>query len=487
MGSFAGLFGRTFGCLSLIFVATVVLVILSGTDASIGNPNSNNGNSNGIKLPPFEVYNLPAIQWACEPFFNTKYDTERNENSQNLNPMKEKTRELCLKLRGGGLGNGVGSNDFQHDSIVIDNNKVEGSAENHNSSLEESSLDLTEEEKQAVIEMATLESESSSTTTLTSSATETEEEAGCELYEAIALGNDDPETVASQEDEPESDSEERNYVPSAAPTVSGEDTKSKYTFSILQENDGHETDPDGIPSRYLKMQGDRRDLAKAAFEKTVEWRKENDIDTILSRPHPKFDVSKAVFPHYFCGRDDTQHVILLQRPGLMNVDIAHKNNLSGEDLLLHYIYVMEYLWRIVDPLPEATMTSIIDLTEMNMSILRKREQLRIGSLFLSTMDAHFPQRSYRTYLINAPKWFGALYKLASPLLRESTKEKISILSKGKEQDEVLKQLLRDCPIPEDEKLENVPAGIMEEELRNFCLARLDEAGVAMQPVEPVKG
>jgi hypothetical protein len=113
------------------------------------------------------------------------------------------------------------------------------------------------------------------------------------------------------------------------------------------------------------------------------------------------------------------------------------------------------------------MTSIIDLTEMNISILRKREQLRIGTLFLSTMDAHFPQRSHQTYLINAPKWFGALYKLASPLLRESTKQKIHILSKGKEQDEVLKHLLQDCPIPEGEKHENVPAGIMEEELRNF--------------------
>ena len=265
----------------------------------------------------------------------------------------------------------------------------------------------------------------------------------------------------------ESPSEDRNYAPSAAPTSSTTDSTNDYTFSLFQEGDGHETDPDGIPLRYMKMQNNRRDLAKAALEKTVQWRKENDIDTILARPHPKYDVSKAVFPHYFCGRDDTQHVILVQRPGLMNVKLAHKNDLTGEDLLLHYIYVMEYLWRIIDPEPDATMTSIIDLTDMNISILRKREQLRIGSLFLSTMDAHFPQRSHKTYLINAPKWFGALYKLASPLLRESTKEKIQILSKGKEQDEILGQLLQDCLIPEGEKRENVPPGIMEEEMRNF--------------------
>jgi hypothetical protein len=423
MRSYGGLFGNNFRCLSLTFVAMVLLVLLGCTEAH-----------------RFEAYDLPAIQWACEPFLEANQNIEVNHNDH---PMKEKTRELCMKLRGG-----KGTDD---NVIVIDEKNVEGTAEISNSSMEESNITFLEREKKSYTETDSTKSDDSS---IASSSYETEE-----------LNGDDRDATTIGEDD--SPSDERNYVPSAAPTSASTDSKTEFKYSVFQEGDGHETDPDGIPSRYLKMQNDRRDLAKAALEKTIEWRKANEIDTILARPHPKFDVSKAVFPHYFCGRDDTQHVILLQRPGLMNVKLAHKNNLSGEDLLLHYIYVMEYLWRIVDPSPVATMTSIIDLTEMNISILRKREQLRIGTLFLSTMDAHFPQRSHQTYLINAPKWFGALYKLASPLLRESTKQKIHILSKGKEQDEVLKHLLQDCPIPEGEKHENVPAGIMEEELRNF--------------------
>ena len=256
----------------------------------------------------------------------------------------------------------------------------------------------------------------------------------------------------------------------------------KYTYTLFQENDGHESDPDGIPTRYLEMQNNKRDKAKTAMEKTLRWRAENDVDTILARPHRKFDVSKKVFPHYFCGRDDTNHVILLQRPGLVNVKLARKNNLTGEELLFHYVYVMEYLWRIIEPAPDATMTSIIDLTGLNKSFLRKREQIKIGKLFLSTMDAHFPQRSHRTLCINAQEWFGALYKIASPLLRESTKQKIQILSKGKKQDEVLKNLLSGCPLPEESKHEAIPPGAMEEDFRRFCLARLEDAGVEMQPV-----
>jgi len=429
MGSFGESFGNNFRCLSLIAVVMVMLVLLERTDAS-GGGNANNG-SNG-----FKVYDLPAIQWACEPFLDTKDNIKRNQNQHDLHSMEDKMRDACMQLRGGEIGEGT-DND----------------AENSNSSIEESSVTLIEKEKKSDTETDATDSDNSSATT---SISET------------AIENDESNIVGEDEQ-----------------ASSETDSKSKYTFSVFQENDGHETDPDGIPSRYMKMQNNQRDLAKAAVEKTVAWRKEHDIDTILARPHPNYDVSKAVFPHYFCGLDDTQHVILLQRPGLMNTNLAHKNSLSGEDLLFHYIYVMEYLWRIVDPASDATMTSIIDLTEMNMSILRKREQLRIGTLFLSTMDAHFPQRSHRTFLINAPKWFGALYRLASPLLRASTKEKIQILSKGKEQDEVLKHLLQDCPIPEGEKYEKVPAGIMEEELRKFCLARLEEGGVSMKPVEPM--
>ncbi|VEU44762.1 unnamed protein product [Pseudo-nitzschia multistriata] len=452
MSSIGGTSRKTFRLLSFALVVTLVFLFLEGEASSAVDSKRNN---DGINVPRFEVYDLPAIQWACEPFL------EAHERFH-LNPMKEKTRDLCLKLRGGKLG------DAANDVVVLEES-TEGAAENTNRSMDVSSITVLEDEENEV-EVDDVEEDLSSP----SSPTTGELPMNGSRPKPTTIEN---EHLDSADDEHPVPSQESISEPSASPT--------DYTFSVFQKGDGHETDPDGIPTRYLNMQGGRRDLAKTALMNTVKWREENDVDTILARPHPKYDVSKAVFPHYFCGRDDTQHVILLQRPGLMNVKLAHKNGLTGEELLFHYIYVMEYLWRIIDPEPDATMTSIIDLTELNMSILRKREQLRIGSLFLSTMDAHFPQRSHRTFLINAPRWFGALYKIASPLLRESTKEKIMILSQGKEQDAVLRDLLRDCPIPDGEKLENVPAGIMEEELRNFCMARLEEAGAEMQVVEEV--
>ena len=256
---------------------------------------------------------------------------------------------------------------------------------------------------------------------------------------------------------------------------------SPYAFTVFQENDGSQTDPDGIPDRYLKMQNNKRPQAKRALEATIQWRQEENINTILARPHVKFDVCKKVFPHYFCGRDDSGHVILMQRPGLIDLKMGLANGLTGDDLLYHYIYNSEYLWRILEPAANATMTSVIDLTALNLSILRKPELLKVAKSFCSTMDAHFPMRAHKTLLINAPKWFHALYKLLTPLLRESTKENIQIVSKGKEQEAILKTLLVECPMDSQSGLP-LAQPTMEDEFRDFVLARLEESNATMQEV-----
>jgi hypothetical protein len=377
------------------------------------------------------VYQWPAIQWACEPMLEALYYAD-------LPPLKQSTRNLCLKLRGGRLG----SRDESGGPLTVP------VAERSNETLRET----------VVVQKSPHQPSSQASTS----------------------SGDTLSTIESE-----------NVV--VATTVTND-----YKFSVFQDNDGSETDPDGIPRRYLKMQNNKREQAKKALDATIEWRKLHNIDTILARPHPKFDVCKDVFPHYFCGRDDSNHVILLQRPGLINLSLARANGLTGEELLFHYVYEMEYLWQVIEKdNPDATMTSVIDLTGLNTSVLRKPELLAVAKMFVTTMDAHFPQRSHRTFLINAPKWFGAMYKLLSPLLRESTKEKIKIYAKvglrvvlrspflwmllrlrflnflfnfffkGKNQENALKELFTEWPVPEGKSIEDFPPSDMEIQLRSF--------------------
>jgi hypothetical protein len=106
-----------------------------------------------------------------------------------------------------------------------------------------------------------------------------------------------------------------------------------YVFSVFQKGDGHETDPDRIPVRYLNMHHGNRLLAKESLAATIRWREEQTIDTLLQRPHELYDICKTVFPHYFAGRDTEQHVVFVQRPGMLSMDLAKANHLSKEELL----------------------------------------------------------------------------------------------------------------------------------------------------------
>lgn len=379
--------------------------------------------------PPRE-YEWPAIQWACRPFL---IDAEAE-----IHPLQERTRNLCLKLRGGRLGGGSGGKGQQGGSSA-----VLGAPINNNKNVTEG--------RSIVVDKSISDNDDNETLSAL-------------LLSAVDYGDD--ESVSSSDDSTASELPFRSeFVAAAAPPKAVLDA---YTFSFFKEKDGSESDPDGIPRRYMKMQNNKRDAAKKAMEATLAWRDEHDVNTILARPHPTFDVCKKVFPHYFCGRDNTNHVILLQRPGLIDLHMAKANGLTGEMLLFHYVYEMEYLWHIIEPHPDATMTSVVDLTGLNISVLRRTDLMRVVNLFVTTMDAHFPLRSHRTLLINAPKWFGAIYKLISPLLRESTKQKIQILSKGKKQEEVLQKLMADCPVPTGKnKLDEIPSSEMETEMRNF--------------------
>ena len=102
----------------------------------------------------------------------------------------------------------------------------------------------------------------------------------------------------------------------------------------------------------------------------------------------------------------------------------------------------EYLWQVMEgDKPLSTMVSVLDLTGLNMSVLRKREYIEFLKLFVKVMDSHFPQRAHKTLIVNSPKWVGTIYRMVSPLLREETKSRIEIVSKGKKQDDILKQYL----------------------------------------------
>ena len=120
-----------------------------------------------------------------------------------------------------------------------------------------------------------------------------------------------------------------------------------------------------------------------------------------------------------------------------------------DDLLLHYIWVIEYCWNIIDPSPpEGIMTNVLDMSGISFRQMKNQEYIGFGKRFVNMMSSNYPGRSYKTLVINAPTWFHALYKIFKPMLRESTRQKIVILKAGSQQDTALKFYLGDS-LPKD--------------------------------------
>merc|ERR1719162_2227964 len=90
-------------------------------DATATGGSSSSSTSPSRKLH-FDVYDLPilpAIHWACEPFLELKY-------IEQLHPMQEETRNICLKLRAGKLEKDNSNNNNSADTDTDHENGNDG-------------------------------------------------------------------------------------------------------------------------------------------------------------------------------------------------------------------------------------------------------------------------------------------------------------------------------------------------------------------------
>lgn len=84
-----------------------------------------------------------------------------------------------------------------------------------------------------------------------------------------------------------------------------------------------------------------------------DWRLENDVDSVLERPHPHFDTFKRAYRHgVHCRALDGQPVFIEVVGGFKAAYQAFKDAGAPEDAgILHSVYINE--WMVKDTTPEA--------------------------------------------------------------------------------------------------------------------------------------
>ncbi|CAM9346518.1 unnamed protein product, partial [Hapterophycus canaliculatus] len=182
-----------------------------------------------------------------------------------------------------------------------------------------------------------------------------------------------------------------------------------------------------VPARYVRaFCGDER-RALERWKATLQWRKENDIDAILNEPQPFFHEIRRYFPSYLSGRSKGGHIVVYEKLGGVDMLTLRRDiGVTVPMLLRHWIFVSEYMYRVLQPTDSAQQITVEDMKGVKMQTLAGKIQEYVRAA-AQLGRLHYVERCHKTFVVNAPGWFGLAFGMVSPFLSARTRQKIRIL------------------------------------------------------------
>lgn len=191
--------------------------------------------------------------------------------------------------------------------------------------------------------------------------------------------------------------------------------------------------------RFLKAREWNASKAHKMLIDSLNWRVQNEIDKILSKPIIPQDLYR--------GLRDSQLIGLsgYSREGLpvfaIGVGLSTFDKASVHYYVQSHIQINEYRDRVILPSaskkhgrPITTCVKVLDMTGLKLSALN---QIKLLTIISSIDDLNYPEKTNTYYIVNAPYIFSGCWKVVKPLLQERTRKKVQVLQ-GCGRDELLK-------------------------------------------------
>ncbi|CAK4086592.1 unnamed protein product [Aphanomyces euteiches] len=188
--------------------------------------------------------------------------------------------------------------------------------------------------------------------------------------------------------------------------------------------------------RFIAAEKGNLEKGRQRYEATLKWRRENRIDTLLYEPQPHFHIIKQNYPQYFHGKSKNGHRVYYERLGYVDFKTLKKSGLSMDQLLHHYMYITEFLWKILEPSDSGRSITVLDVANFGFFDLTGDVTSFIRQA-MAFAGEHYPERSAQIIVINVPGWFNATYRAMSPLIDPVTKAKIRICTSSTATQELL--------------------------------------------------
>lgn len=191
--------------------------------------------------------------------------------------------------------------------------------------------------------------------------------------------------------------------------------------------------------RFLKAREWSVPKAHKMLMDSLNWRIENDIDSVLSKPIVPSDLYRSIRDTLLVGLTGYSkqgQPVYAFGVGLSTFDKALVNY-----YVQSHIQMNEYRDHVVLPAASKrfgrqinTCLKVMDMTGLKLSALN---QIKMLTMITIVDDLNYPEKTETYYIVNAPYVFSACWKVVKPLLQERTKKKIQVLS-GSGRDELLK-------------------------------------------------
>lgn len=185
--------------------------------------------------------------------------------------------------------------------------------------------------------------------------------------------------------------------------------------------------------------------AQAKWAKTLEWRREQGMDQILTAAPPQdFTWIMEHFPTGFMHLPDREgNNVVIDQYGKVHLAALTSHGITHDALLRHYMFQLEYLWSVASPRETDLITLIMDIKNVTFdqitpeTVALVKARVRIGC-------EHYPNRAARIVVTNTPATLMTAFRLVSPMLSEATKSKMIFLSA----DDLARGGLREFVAPE---------------------------------------
>ncbi|KAG9448572.1 hypothetical protein H6P81_008537 [Aristolochia fimbriata] len=191
--------------------------------------------------------------------------------------------------------------------------------------------------------------------------------------------------------------------------------------------------------RFLKARDWNVNKAHKMLIDCLNWRIQNEIDSILSKPIVPVEVYRAVRESQLIGLSGYSNEglpVFAVGVGQSTFDKA-----SVHYYVQSHIQINEYRDQVVLPLATmkygrhiGTCVKVLDMTGLKLSALN---QIKLLTVISTIDDLNYPEKTDTYYIVNAPYIFSACWKVVKPLLQERTRRKVQVLQ-GNGREELLK-------------------------------------------------